>query len=323
MVVEAVVAAAKKNNSKPMEMECRALWKKCFGDSDLYMDYYFGEKCRKSKLLTDIEDNHVVSMLYLNPYELMWKGKKIKSYYIVGVATEEKYRKQGRMRKLLEQAFVLMKEEQVPFTYLMPVNTKIYEPFAFQTVYRQNRLRITGITEKQRKAVQRKDWSVSLLMKQITELTKEEMEVLELYCNQKLKEEFDLYVVRDIDYYQQLQREMESMNGKTFVFFTEQGMVCGVVAYGLENGYVEMVECLIEKVYTKDILELVLEQEGIEDKSQIFFYESYFIDETMLRELGSEFEYIGKDTTMVKLLTENKDYQSLYDNPKVYINELV
>ncbi len=299
-----------------MELECRMLWKKCFGDSEPFMDYYFGEKCRESKLLTDIEDNHVVSMVYLNPYELMWKGKQIKSYYIVGVATEEKYRKQGRMRKLLEQAFNFMKEEQIPFTFLMPANTKIYEPFAFQTIYRQKRIAVKRIEEKL-------FLDSSIQMKAFMELTEEELLQMEAYCQKKLKDEFELYVARDISYYQQLQLEMKAMEGQVVVFRTQNGSLCGVLAYGLENGYLEIVECLIDRVYTKEIVELLLQQEGIADKSQMFFYESYFIDENILNGFGTELEYAEKDTIMVKMLTDEKAYQPIYENAKVYINELV
>lgn len=314
------------NLTEKQELECRTLWRNCFGDSELYMDYYFGEKCKDSKIFVDVEDSHIVSMVYLNPYDLMWQGQKVRSYYIVGVATEDKYRKQGRMRKLLEQAFKEMKAEGIPFTYLMPANRKIYEPFGFEIVYKQKRIRASGIEEKlinKAKTTEMETVNSGVSIRMIGELIEAELERIMSYSQRKLSKEFDLYAVRDVEYYQQLQMEMQAMEGDVAIFETPAGEMVGIVAYGLENGYLEVVECLIETGFTREMILELLKIEGVRNQNQIYFYETQFVDKVILEEMGTKLECTDKETIMIKVLTEDKEYQSLFDNPKVYLNELV
>ena len=314
------------NLTEKQELECRTLWRNCFGDSELYMDYYFGEKCKESKIFVDVEDGHIVSMVYLNPYDLMWQGEKIRSYYIVGVATEDKYRKQGRMRRLLEKAFVEMKAEGILFTYLMPANRNIYEPFGFETIYRQKRIRVSGI-EGERisnvKAVKREKINSVISMRRMSELGEAELERMVSFSQRKLPNEFDLYAVRDIGYYQQLQREMQAMEGDVAVFETSTGEMVGVVAYGLENGYLEVVESLMKTEFTMGIIGELLAAEGVKDASQIYFYETHFVDKAVLEEMGTGLECTEKEAIMVKVLAESDLCQELFVNSNVYLNELV
>ncbi len=347
MVAVAAAADVVKGNKDRMNKkinDCRILWKNCFNDKERYMDYYFSEKCKNNDILMDIEDNHVVSMVHLNPYQLKWQEKEIKSYYIVGVSTEEKFRKQGRMRKLLEQAFAKMRQEQIPFTYLMPSNKKIYEPFGFQTIYQQERIWVKGIEQKieletdklMAASVLKSKINTafsSVYMKYFSELSlKEQMEVIE-YSNKKLSKEFDIYTVRDKKYYVQLQKEMEATYGNIAVFietfFSEcalaktKGHIVGVVPYCLENGYVEVTESLIEPCFTKEIVELLLSQKCVQEKSDIYFYESYFLDKNILKNMGTNIEFFSKDTIMAKVLQNNKSFTEIFEGQKVYLNEIV
>lgn len=309
--------------TKKVKEECRALWKSCFEDSEAYMDYYFKEKCKDNEILVDTENNHVVSMVHLNPYELMWQGKKIKSYYIVGVATEEVFRKQGRMRKLLEQAFSEMRQERIPFTFLMPANKRIYEPFTFQTIYRQERILLKGIEVSLMKAAELGRDNKSIQMKELVELSDREWQELIAYCDKKLSDEFDVYVVRDEKYYRDLQSEMEAMQGKVMVFQNQNNEMAGVLSFGSENGYLEVIEALIDTSFTKEILERLMEQNLVKDKSQISFYESYFLDKEILKTIGAELKCTCKETIMAKVLDDKLTFESAFNEQRVYINELV
>lgn len=346
-----------------IKKECRTLWKNCFHDSEAYMDYYFDEKCKDNHILMDEEDGHVVSMVHLNPYQLMYQGRKIKSYYIVGVSTEEKFRKQGRMRKLLEQAFLQMKEEQIPFTYLMPVNKKIYEPFDFRTIYVQERILVKGIElkgakeelEREEEAIriakeeaelkaawisrphkERKAAADRISMKYFPELTELEQEKVISYCNKKLSKEFDIYTVRDKEYYGDLQKEMKAMKGNVAVFWKadyekesekgasiEEDNMIGVIPYGMENGYIEVIEALVENGFTEEIVEIILKQAELSDKSKIQFYETYFLDKNVLEKMGMELEVTQKEAIMAKALDDDETFDAFFDGQKVYLNEIV
>ena len=116
---------------------------------------------------------------------------------------------------------------------------------------------------------------------------------------------------------------MQDMEGNVAVFEASTGEIVGAVAYGLENGYLEIVECLIETEFTEEIVMKLLELEEVEDKSQFYFYETQFVDKNILKEMGTEWECREKEAIMVKVLTEEKSYQQIWNDFKVYLNELV
>ena len=81
-------------------------------------------------------------MLHLNPYRLSVNGVPEDAYYYVAVATKAECRHQGMMRKLLVKSLNDIHKEGHPFTYLMPANRAIYEPFDFRIVYQQKKVEL-------------------------------------------------------------------------------------------------------------------------------------------------------------------------------------
>ena len=70
----------------------------------------------------------------------MKHGTEVDAYYYVAVATKEKCRHQGMMRRLLYKSLNDIHNEGHPFAYLMPANRAIYEPFDFRIVYQQKKV---------------------------------------------------------------------------------------------------------------------------------------------------------------------------------------
>lgn len=118
-----------------IKKEIYQLWQECFGDSDSYADFYFQWKVRDNQILTIYKERRICAMLHLNPYQIVMKGKSICSNYIVGVATRQQDRRQGLMKRLLEESLDQMYDIKMPFTYLMPAAEAIYSPFDFRIIY--------------------------------------------------------------------------------------------------------------------------------------------------------------------------------------------
>ena len=122
----------------------KSLYKEAFfEDSDRFIDYYYSEKLKDNRILADIDDGIIKSMLMLNPYKISVLGKKYGLYYIVAVATGKRYRRQGCMRRLLNKALVDMNNLNLPFTYLIPANKDYYLPFDFAFVAGKNEYNIS------------------------------------------------------------------------------------------------------------------------------------------------------------------------------------
>ncbi len=100
-------------------------------DSEEFLKYYFTVKTEKNRIIADEEDGKIVSMANFNPYSIVYYTQRLDLDYIVAVATDEKYRRQGRMGRILRAGFDVMYRERKPFTYLKPANKDYYLPFGF------------------------------------------------------------------------------------------------------------------------------------------------------------------------------------------------
>ena len=155
-----------------------ALYRAAFPeDKDAFVKYYYSYVTKDNHILVLEQEGEICSMLHLNPYRMWINGVVEDAYYYVAVATKEDCRHQGMMRKLLYQSLNDIYKQGHPFTYLMPANRAIYEPFDFRIVYQQKKLELP--------------------------LEPEE-------ANDKMAELFDVYTVRD-EWYVEKMLEEESV----------------------------------------------------------------------------------------------------------------
>ena len=134
----------------------RELWEEAFPeDSKEFGDYYFKEKVGDNRILALIgekpegedkepgpRESHqerADAMIHLNPYRLMVRGRCWQADYLVGVATRRDKRHRGYMRCLLLRMMKDLRQEQMPFCFLMPADEAIYKPFGFTYIYNQER----------------------------------------------------------------------------------------------------------------------------------------------------------------------------------------
>lgn len=120
-----------------------ALYRTAFPeDKDAFVEYYYSYVTRDNQILVLEQEGEIASMLHLNPYCLSVNGEACDAYYYVAVATRADCRHQGMMRKLLARSLNDIHNEGHPFTYLMPANRAIYEPFDFRIVYEQKKVEL-------------------------------------------------------------------------------------------------------------------------------------------------------------------------------------
>ena len=176
--------------------DTRFLYENVFtGDSKLFVDYYYTEKTKDNQIFVVEEDGEIRAMIHLNPYTFMVNGREKAVNYIVAVATEEAYRGKGFMKALLHRTIREMYAEGESFTFLMPAAEGIYLPYDFRTVYEQEH-RV------------HQDEQCSDV--KITELTAEVCEELASAANAYLAANYQVYALRDEDYYQRLIKEFAS-----------------------------------------------------------------------------------------------------------------
>ncbi len=223
----------------------RTLWERVFSeDSHEFTDYYFEEKAGRNRafvlypdtgeavearysdmgdteelITADLKREVPAAMLHLSPYVMELRvGDTFASLeinYIVGVATEAKYRHRGYMRELLKASMDYMYAGNQPFAFLMPASPKIYEPFQFVYIYDKKKYK-AKVLERQETirnsapGHSRRPWETAVLQRK-------EIPQLLHYANSRLKENYDVFIRRDEAYYYTLIRELEVQNGAIYL----------------------------------------------------------------------------------------------------------
>lgn len=188
----------------------KPLYQQVFDEDDQrFVDYYYQEKTKDNQIFAAEDGGRICAMVQLNPFDVMWKGKKERLNYVVAVATLPEYRHQGLMRRLLEKSLKQLEEEKQPFTFLMPASAAIYQPFGFTFIQNQRRGRLC---RRQERAVLR-----------AAGLDPEEKIVpwpahpCPERVNAWLEESSGLYTLRSGAYYTRLCREQQAQGGDVFV----------------------------------------------------------------------------------------------------------
>lgn len=214
----------------------RLLWEKVFQeDSKAFLDYYYFFKTRENSVYVVEEDEEIRSMLHLNPFLIQVGEGQFDGRYIIAVATEESYRKRGYMGMLLRKAMQAMYQEKQPFTFLMPAAEAIYTPYDFRFVYDQNVWKYTVVEKQEQKSLP------------VSEAGIGDGADLAAFFMEYFSERFQIYAVRDEQYYQTMLFEQQSENGGIAILKRSEKIV-GCFLYGDEDG-LEIREPLYLKEY--------------------------------------------------------------------------
>lgn len=198
----------------------RTLWEEAFPeDSKEFTDYYFTEKIKDNQILVLEEGGRIDAMIQRNPYTLQVKQEQWAVDYLVGVATRKECRHRGYMRKLLGKMMADMKNEHMPFCFLMPADEAIYRPFGFTFIYDQPYL----------------EWCEEERLTKKTVQSEEMLKQLGLWLERWLSEHDQVYAVRTSEYLKRLLMEIESEQGTLQMVFDGEKLIGAESFWGLEE----------------------------------------------------------------------------------------
>lgn len=219
--------------SEREEQELRRLWREAFEEEEAYLEYYHRNFLRKNRIWTLWDGDVLASMIHVNPYQIWQDNRILPGAFLVGVATDERYRRQGCMRILMEDVLDTLRSEGLVFAYLLPAKEEYYLPFGFATVGTQH-----SWTKKKNGE---QDPFSGLSMFGRTETwsclsNPAGMELVELadFYNQWLKEHYRSFVWRDKAYFSRRQEETQALSGCLYRL-QESGRITGVASLAQEE----------------------------------------------------------------------------------------
>lgn len=205
-------------------IQTRPLWEQIFSqDTKEFLDYYYTVKTDENEIyvIENDEEEKIVSMLHLNPYNLRINEGVYPANYIVAVATDENFRKRGLMGQLLKHTMRVMYERKEPITFLMPASEAIYYPYDFRFVYTRKQGEMRGENNKS---------DVEIRTAKVGDCT-----ALASFANEFLKN-YQIVAHRDAAYYEMLIKEQESQDGG-IIIMEKCGEIVGMFFFAKGERY--------------------------------------------------------------------------------------
>lgn len=258
----------------------RPLWEMTFDeDSDEFINFYYNNKVNNNNIWVAKDDEVILSMAQLNPYQVHLGSSIVPAHYIVGVATHEEYRRQGLMRSILQASLQQLYDNKEPFTYLMPAKEEYYTGFDFLSVYYQKRGVLLEVSEE-------------------TELTykiasDEDFEELAQFSENILNKKYRIFAHRDFYYYQTLKAQFEAEHG-AIVCVYQSDVLVGYFFFA-EYDTIEVIEpvCLEE---FKDEFSHIFAKFFKECNKEIYVTAFDFLNEDDFKNI------VTKPATMVRII---------------------
>lgn len=209
----------------------RKLYEEIFDeDSPAFVDYYFRVKAAENEIfVVENEKQEILATLHLNPYKMMFCDERVKTNYIVAVATRADCRHQGMMRSLLQASLQEMYRREETFTWLMPAAEAIYRPFGFRFIYEKNKMTVTS--DVLQRAETDENWQIHSDQEVsgdifCEEAKKEDLAELACFAEKQLSKLAEVYTVHDIAYFEQRMQEAECEGGR-LVLIRNENRICG------------------------------------------------------------------------------------------------
>ena len=216
-------------NSRKMIRDSRALWEEIFSeDSEAFLNYYTENVAQKNRIQTRYEEGCLASMVHWNPYMMHFAGRTVKSYYLVGVATKERFRHRKYITGLISDGLYRLYAEKVPFVFLMPADPAIYTPLGFRYIYEKSEwegsLATGGFAD---------DMIISSMS--VRALNESEFAEAVAWVSRRLRPKYSLFVKREEEYYSRMMKECESEGGAACGIFLREKMI-GVFLWWMDDG---------------------------------------------------------------------------------------
>lgn len=192
-------------------------------DSKEFVDYYYQWKIKDNQMVVLEDSKGYEVMMHLNPYTICISGRQAEVPYIVAVATRPDCRRQGKMQQVMERVLRDLQQQHCPFAFLLPANPAYYygQGFVFSS---------EGEKKIEKEQGKEEEWNCIPLDGTNHRQMQQAVEV----ANAILAEEYDMYIHRDVAYYERLVQEVRSEQGEVLLIESE-GKNIGILSYGKDE----------------------------------------------------------------------------------------
>jgi Predicted acetyltransferase involved in intracellular survival and related acetyltransferases len=111
----------------------REIWKRCFGDSDYYIDFYYAHRYKEAETMLLLEDGEIFSMLTMMPVWIRAADRQsFPAAMLYAVATHPQYQHRGFSTQLINFTHQYLKMRGNAFTVLVPSERGLFDFYRSQ-----------------------------------------------------------------------------------------------------------------------------------------------------------------------------------------------
>lgn len=272
----------------------KELWYECFIEHDGKdgVDYYFDHHFDLDHTLVLYEDDNLICSMQLNQHQLMINNKVESVSFVVGVATFNKYRKQGYMKKILNYGIEYSRDVlKQKLMILQAYNWDIYRPFGFEDYYYINEC-VVNVNDLNNKIIELDSYNEQSLLKSY-----------QLYTSK-----LNGYKIRDYEYYQKYLKMLES-DGLKVASYLENYII-----YKKNKKIFEVVEAIYnDETELFDLIKTVVSNDKEIDQIKINVDKNFKFDNNIFT--------VNKNLFMMLKIHENINIDISKDN--LYIMEYI
>ena len=198
--------------------ELKIMWHKIFGDSESYLNSFFGKVYKDENTLVDIENGNVVSVLFMIPYKFIENGRENKIVYLYALATDPAYRGRKIMSKLIQKSLEISTKRGYALSVLIPADDSLFEyyrQFGFEEYF--DRVLITKTIADIENEQTNKGFEIQEIGHPSIELTKADSEqIWSAYSNSEIFASEGIILSKEQNEY--YMEELKSEGGQAYVF---------------------------------------------------------------------------------------------------------
>ncbi len=200
--------------------ELREIWKICFPREDeAYIDYYYKNIWKPETTYVIKEDNRIISTMTRIKHDIMFQGRILSTSMITGVATRPEYQNRGHMKDLMKVVLDACEHTEL-LTFIRAENPALYEPFGFRNSFPRTQW-----------SIQRADLKRSSTFGCAYEV--QALDMLKVYSAYIRR--FSGFYTRDLKYFVDYKKEVNSTGGKFIAYFNGQDRIDGYAAIRMQG----------------------------------------------------------------------------------------
>lgn len=106
----------------------REIWRRCFGDPEPFIDFYFANRYREQDVLLLLEDGKAAAMLTMVPVQTITKdNQSLATTMLYGIATHPDQQGKGFASKLIRESEQFLQSKGQELTVLVPAQGSLFD----------------------------------------------------------------------------------------------------------------------------------------------------------------------------------------------------